>query len=120
MKIWRKLRDFRVAAKEWQRSVEVMVVIRGKVEENHTLGVRQVVVNGIFGEPLQRMHWSIFLRGVHAAGSFGMHHKWPVAGQVHGMFRHDYLAVEMGVKSDDERRITLDQHRQSETAIRAG
>jgi hypothetical protein len=90
-----------------------MIVLGGKV-------ARQLIVNGIFGEPLQCKQWSVIRRRVRDAGRFDMHHERLVSPQIDGLFRHDYLAVEMGVKSDDERRITLDQHRQSETAIRAG
>jgi len=39
-----------------------------------------------------------------------MHHKRPVPRQIDRMFRHDYLAVEVGIKSDHERRITWNDY----------
>jgi len=68
-------------------------MLRGKV-------VRQVVVDGIFGQPLQRMHWRLLTRQVCTAGGFNVHNERPVPRQVHGVFRHDYLAVEMCAESD--------------------
>ena len=68
-------------------------MLRGKV-------VRQVVIDGIFGQPLQRMHWGLLTCQVCTAGGFNVHNKRPVPRQVHGVFRHDHLAVEMCTESN--------------------
>jgi hypothetical protein len=68
-----------------------MIVLRGKVGG-------QFVVNGIFGQPLQGRLRRVFRRLFRAAKSFDMHHKRPILRKIHGLFRHDYLAVEVGIE----------------------
>jgi hypothetical protein len=90
-----------------RRPVKVVIVLCGKI-------ARQLIVNGIFGEPLQGRQWGVLRRRVRASGRFDMHHERLVSRKIDGMFGHDYFAVKVGFKCDHSRRITYyDYARQS-------
>lgn len=70
-----------------------MIVLRGKI-------ARQVVVESIFGQPLQCIYCRFLRHRFRAARRFDVHNKCPVTRQIDSAFRYDYLAVEMCAESN--------------------
>ena len=68
-----------------------MIALRRKVD-------RQLVLNGVFSQPLE-CGLRRFLRSRMCVVEYlDMHYEGTVPRQLYGLFRHDYLSVEVGIE----------------------
>jgi hypothetical protein len=82
-----------------RRPVKVAIVLCGKI-------TRQLVVSAFSASHCNACSGVFPAAGFLLADGFDMHHERLVLRQINGLSRHEYLAVEVGVKSDHGRRIT--------------